>query len=334
MNNTEEYTAEKNILVTGGAGYIGSHTCKMLYDNGFNPIVLDNLIYGHEKFVKWGPLVKGDILNHRLLEDVFQTYQPSAVMHFAAFAYVGESVKDPGKYYSNNVAGTIALLEAMRRNDCRHFAFPSTCATYGVPKSVPITEDMVQLPINPYGSSKLMIEKILADYDRAYGIRHCSLRYFNAAGADSGGQLGEDHTPETHLIPLVINAAMHGKSFIEVYGTDYQTPDGTAVRDYIHVTDLADAHIKALAYLLREGCSDQFNLGTGIGVSVQEVIDTVTSVCGRVFNIKFGERRDGDPPELIADAGKARQFLGWEPQHSDIENIIQTAWAWHTRKEV
>jgi UDP-glucose-4-epimerase GalE len=318
------------ILVTGGAGYIGSHTCKVLKSKGYTPVTFDNLVYGHEYAVKWGPFEKGDILSEEQLSKVFEEYRPAAVIHFAAFAYVGESVTEPGKYYKNNVAGTINLLEVMRTFDCSKIVFSSTCATYGIPESVPISEVGAQNPVNPYGRSKLMIEHMLSDYDSAYGMKHVALRYFNAAGADPDGEIGEDHTPETHLIPLAIEAALGRREHLEVYGTDYNTSDGTAIRDYIHVTDLADAHLKALDMLQRENRSDQINLGTGSGTSVQDIIEGVGKCCKGV-PVVYGPRRTGDPPLLIADAAKARDVLDWVPQHSELSTIVDTAVLWHQR---
>jgi UDP-arabinose 4-epimerase len=318
------------VLVTGGAGYIGSHTCKMLRRHGYEPITYDNLVYGHAEAVRWGPFERGDIGDGIRLSEVFARYQPRAVIHFAAFAYVGESMHAPGKYYRNNVIGSIELLEAMRGNGCELIVFSSSCATYGLPETVPIAESAPQQPISPYGRSKRMVEQILADYDLAYGIKHINLRYFNAAGADPEGETGEDHTPETHLVPLVLQTAAGIREHIEVYGDDYDTPDGTAIRDYVHVTDLADAHVRALRYLENEKKSDAFNLGSGTGISVREVIDTAESVCCRPVPVSYGPRRPGDPPMLVADAAKARRRLGWQPSHSEIEMIVETAWAWLT----
>ena len=319
----------KNILVTGGAGYIGSHTCKLLAQRGYLPITYDNLVYGHTRAVQWGPFIQGDIRDTEALAKVFAEYQPEAVIHFAAFAYVGESVEHPEKYYQNNVAGTLSLLEVMRGFGCDRFIFSSTCATYGNPQELPLTEEHHQQPINSYGRSKLMIEQILADYSAAYGLSSIALRYFNAAGADLEGDIGEDHEPETHLIPLTILAALGKRSAIEVYGTDYDTPDGTAIRDYIHVADLADAHVRALELLQKEKKSRAFNLGTGIGTSVQSIIRTVEELSERKVPVTYGPRRPGDPPTLIASADKAAEFLGWQPRHSDIETIIRSALAWH-----
>jgi len=323
---------DKTILVTGGAGYIGSHTCKALKKAGYTPVTLDNMVYGHDWAVKWGPLVRGDILSAADLDGVFATYKPSGVLHFAAFAYVGESVQNPAKYYHNNVTGTLSLLDAMRRHGCGHIVFSSTCATYGVPASLPIPEDHPQHPINPYGWSKLMIEQILRDYEQAYGLTHAALRYFNAAGADPDGEIGEDHDPETHLIPLVIHAALGLRKHIEVFGTDYDTPDGTAIRDYIHVTDLADAHVAAISRLLDKGGSMMLNLGTGVGNTVRQVIEAVERVSGRTVPVVEGPRRAGDPPALYANAGGAGRLLNWTPRLSDIEATVETAWRWHEKR--
>ena len=322
----------KRILVTGGAGYIGSHTCKVLKHNGYLPVTYDNLIYGHKEAVKWGPFEKGDILDSDRLREVFEKYEPFAVIHFAAFGYVGESVVDPGKYYTNNVAGTVNLLEVMRSIGCEKIVFSSTCATFGVPGALPLTEASPQRPINPYGRSKLMIEQILADYDAAYGLKHVALRYFNAAGADLDGELGENHTPETHLIPIVLEAGLGKRDKIVVYGNDYDTSDGTAIRDYVHVMDLADAHVKSLELLAATGASDKFNLGSETGTSVKEIIDISASVCGTPVPFEYGPRREGDPPLLVANAEKARRTLKWEPQFSDTLTIIQSAYGWHKRQ--
>lgn len=321
-----------NILVTGGAGYIGSHTCKALKQAGYEPVTFDNMVYGHEWAVKWGPLIKGDILDGDTLDAVFKQYAPKAVLHFAAFAYVGESVADPEKYYRNNVMGTLSLLSAMRRAKCKNIVFSSTCATYGVPKELPLREDHPQKPINPYGWTKLMMEQTLKDFDTAYGIRHAALRYFNAAGADPDCEIGEEHDPETHLIPLVIAATQGRRGNVEIYGTDYDTPDGTCIRDYIHVADLAVAHIQALEYLQDKDESLVVNLGTGNGQTVREVIRAVEKVSGKKTPVKEGPRRPGDPPGLYAYADKAYKLLGWKPQYGDIETIVGTAWKWHEKK--
>ena len=317
--------------MTGGAGYIGSHACKALAEAGYTPVAYDNLVYGHEWAVKWGPFEKGDILDRERLNEVIEQYQPEAVMHFAAYAYVGESVDNPGKYYKNNVAGTLSLLEAMRDSHIDKFIFSSTCATNGEPNKIPNPEHHQQAPINPYGRSKLMIEQMLKDFDVAHGLKSVSLRYFNAAGADPDAEAGEDHDPETHLIPLVLDAAMGKRPNITVFGDDYDTPDGTCIRDYIHVTDLADAHVKALQYLQGDGVSRVYNLGNGAGFSVLEIIDTARKVTGKDVPVVIGKRRAGDPPRLIGDSKTICHDLGWQPAYADIETIIQTAWDWHIR---
>lgn len=325
-------TSKKHILVTGGAGYIGSHACKVLAQSGYIPIAYDSLVYGHEWAVKWGPLEKGDINDRYRLDEVIEKYQPIAVIHFAAYAYVGESVEDPGKYYRNNVAGTLTLLEAVRDSGIDKFIFSSTCATYGVPDQVPIQEDHPQVPINPYGASKLMIERILQDFDIAHQIRSISLRYFNAAGADPQGEIGEDHDPETHLIPLVLDAAAGIRSHITIYGDDYETSDGTCIRDYIHVTDLAHAHVLALKALETGATTKAYNLGNGEGYSVKEVIDVVKDVTGVNVPVKIGPRRPGDPARLVGDAQRIGRELAWSPDFPDLQSIVKTAWEWHTRK--
>lgn len=319
----------RNILVTGGAGYIGSHACKALSRAGYQPIACDNLVYGHPWAVKWGPLEQGEIADRAWLDGLIERYRPLAVMHFAAYAYVGESVRDPGKYYRNNVAGSLTLLEAARDHAVGHFIFSSTCATYGIPERVPIAEDCPQAPINPYGASKWMIERMLADFDQAHGLRSVALRYFNAAGADPDGEIGEDHDPETHLIPLAILAALGRGPELSIFGTDYPTADGTAIRDYIHVTDLADAHVRALDYLLTGEPSLALNLGTGKGYSVREVINAVARVGGREVPTRESARRVGDPPVLVAAPQRAMALLDWRPVHSDLDQIVRTAWDWH-----
>lgn len=319
----------RNILVTGGAGYIGSHACQALARAGYKPVALDNLVYGHPWAVRWGPLEQGDIADRAWLDGVIERYRPVAVMHFAAYAYVGESVQDPGKYYRNNVVGSLTLLEALRDHGIGCCIFSSTCATYGLPARVPIDEATPQVPINPYGASKLMIERMLADFEVAHGLRSLCLRYFNAAGADPAGELGEDHDPETHLIPLAIRAALRAAPPLAIFGGDYSTPDGTAVRDYIHVTDLAAAHVRALDDLLAGGASGALNLGTGKGYSVREVVRTVEAVSGRPVPVREAPRRAGDPPVLVADASRAWARLGWRPAHSSLEEIVTTAWRWH-----
>ncbi len=320
-----------NVLVTGGAGYIGSHTCKELKKNGFNPITYDNLSRGHKEFVKFGPLVVGDILDSKKIEDAIREYNIQAVLHFAAYAYVGESVEKPELYYKNNVQGTMSLLDAMLKTNIKKFVFSSTCATYGVPEKVPISEDFEQNPINPYGQTKLIIERILKDYGHAYGLKSVCLRYFNAAGADADGEIGEMHEPETHLIPLTIQSALTG-SVLKVFGNDYPTPDGTCLRDYIHVTDLADAHVKALQYL--NDSKDNFNffnLGNEKAYSVKEILKAVEDVTGKKVNAEVFSRRPGDPAALVANATKAKTILKWTPQLPDIESIVSSAFKWHTR---
>ena len=318
----------RSILVTGGAGYIGSHACKALAQAGYTPVVFDNLVYGHPWAVRWGPLEQGDIADRDRLDAVLQQYKPVAVMHFAAYAYVGESVQNPGKYYRNNVAGTLTLLEALRDHNIDKFVFSSTCATYGVPTQIPIPENHSQQPINPYGMSKLMIEQILRDFDHAHGLRAMCLRYFNAAGADPAGEIGEAHDPETHLIPLVLDAALGRRPAITVFGDDYATPDGTCIRDYIHVTDLAAAHVLALQALEQGAASTAYNLGNGQGFSVREVIDCARQVTGRAIPVETGPRRAGDPPRLVGDAERIRSDLNWQPQYADLKAIVQTAWQW------
>ncbi len=321
----------RRILVTGGAGYIGSHTCKSLFHHGFEPICYDNLVYGHREFVKWGPLEEGDINDSQRLHSVFHKYQPEAVMHFAAYAYVGESMADPLKYYKNNVHGSMTLLNVMRECNVENIIFSSTCATYGIPKAIPIPDSHVQQPVNPYGRSKLVIEHMLRDYAYAYSLRACSLRYFNAAGSDPDGQIGEWHDPETHLIPNVMLAAAGKRESITVFGDDYDTRDGTCVRDYIHVTDLAEAHVLALEAVEERPGLKTYNLGNDEGYSVKEIIDVSAGVCGREIPVQIGNRRPGDPPVLIADSSKARTELGWKPNYDNLEQIIKTAWDWFSR---
>jgi UDP-arabinose 4-epimerase len=317
------------ILVTGGAGYIGSHACKALAQAGFTPVVYDNLVYGHPEAVKWGPLIKGDILDRAALDAAFAEHRPAAVMHFAAYAYVGESVTDPAKYYTNNVGGSLSLLEAMRAAGCKAMVFSSTCATYGEPKSMPIREDHVQLPVNPYGRTKLLIEQAMGDYGRAYGLRSAALRYFNACGADPDGEVGERHDPETHLIPRALMAAAGQIPALDLFGEDYDTSDGTCVRDYVHVTDLARAHVLAIGRLLDGGESLRLNLGTGRGTSVREIIRAVERVSGRAVPVKVSPRRAGDPPMLYADPAEAERVLGFRTRFNDIHEIMDTAWRFH-----
>ena len=320
------------ILVTGGAGYIGSHTVKLLLQRGHSPVVFDNLSYGYRHAVLGGDLVEGTLHDTAHLEATLRTYQIDAVIHFAALAYVGESVRDPLSYYHNNVAGTVSLLRAMQAVGVRHLVFSSTCATYGIPQHTYLTEHHPQHPINPYGESKLFIEHILQACTTAYGLRWISLRYFNAAGADPDGELGENHDPETHLIPLVLAVANGRFPVLSIFGTDYDTPDGTCIRDYIHVTDLADAHLLALQALDTERANTAYNLGTGFGYSVRQVIDAAARLTGRPVPSTIVPRRAGDPPRLVAAADKARQILGWTPHFSDLDTIIATAWRWECRQ--
>jgi UDP-arabinose 4-epimerase len=319
------------IVLVGGAGYIGSHCAKYLSQQGYLPVVYDDLRRGHREAVRWGPLELGDIADQGKLTEVLRKYAPSTVMHFAAYAYVGESMTDPAIYYRNNVSGTLCLLDAMRAADVRRLVFSSSCATYGTPERVPIVEEEPQRPINPYGRSKLMVEQILADYGAAYGLNAVCLRYFNAAGADPDGEIGEEHEPEPHILPLVLAAAAGRRKAVSIFGTDYPTRDGTCVRDYIHVTDLAQAHFLAARYLHAGGASINLNLGNGQGYSVRELIETAEKVTGRPIPVEYGARRPGDPPELVGSAEKAREVLRWQPAHGSLEDIIRTAWAWHSR---
>ena len=320
------------VLVTGGAGYIGSHTAKVLAHRGFEHVVLDNLSTGHRWAVKWGNLVKGNLSDVALIREVLKEYRVEAVIHFAANAYVGESMRNPRKYFRNNVVNTLNLLGAMLDGGVKYIVFSSTCATYGLPRALPISENHPQCPVNPYGESKLFIERVLRWYGEAYGLRWVALRYFNAAGADPDGELGEAHNPETHLIPLVIQAALGLRPYVDIYGTDYPTPDGTAIRDYIHVMDLAEAHVQALNYLLNEGKSTAFNLGTGQGHSVREVITAVERVGGQSVPVSEIQRRPGDPPALLADATEAARVLRWRPKYIELYAIVEIAWRWHATR--
>lgn len=317
------------IFIAGGAGYIGSHVNKMLHEKGYETLVYDNLIHGHREFVKWGEFVLGDLSNKDQIRLCFAKYPISAVMHFGGYTYVGESVIEPGKYYNNNLVNTINLLDVMREFEVKYFIFSSSAAVYGIPNQTLITENHHCVPINPYGRTKLMCEEILKDYERAHNIKHINLRYFNAAGADPKGEIGESHEPETHLIPLVIFTALQLRNKIQIFGKDYPTKDGTCIRDYIHVNDIADAHIKALENLKMTDKSDTFNLGNGNGYSVLEIIDAVRKITGNDFDVAEASRRDGDPPILVSSSKKAFKILGWTPQHENIEGIIETAWNWH-----
>jgi UDP-glucose 4-epimerase len=321
---------QKKVLVVGGAGYIGSHTCLVLAERGYQPIVFDNLSNGHSEFVRWGPFEEGDIRDRKRLDEVFANHRPDAVLHFAALIEVGESVKDPVAFYENNVVGTLTLLSAAMSAGVDAFVFSSTCATYGLPDQVPMDETHRQVPINPYGRTKWIIEQALKDFGTYKGLRSVMLRYFNAAGADPEGRIGEWHSPETHAIPLAIEAALGRRDGFKVFGNDYDTRDGTCVRDYIHVLDLADAHVRAVDYLLKGGETVELNLGTGTGTTVKELLAAISAVSGRPFPVEYVGRRDGDSTSLVADNARAREVLGWQPRFN-LEEIIRSAWHWHSR---
>jgi len=320
------------VIVTGGAGYIGSHTVRELAAAGWDVVVIDNLVYGHRGAIinDKVTLLEGSIDDPAILDQAFAK-PVEVVVHFAAYAYVGESVTEPLKYYQNNLAAPLALLTRMKQENCTRFVFSSTCATYGIPEQIPIVETESQQPINPYGQSKLMLEKVLLDCEHAWGLKSVFLRYFNAAGSSSDGKIGEDHDPETHLIPLVIAAAMGKRDHISIFGSDYPTPDGTCVRDYIHVEDLATAHTKAITYLENGGATTAVNLGTGVPVSVKELIEEFEKVSGLTVPVQSADRRAGDPPELLADPSLAKETLGWQAEKSDISNILRTAYAWFSQ---
>ena len=322
--------AGETVLVVGGAGYIGSHTCLELASRGYVPVVYDNFSNGHREFVKWGPAEEGDIRDRARLDEVFARHKPAAVLHFAALIEVGESVKEPVAFYENNVVGTLTLLSAAQAAGVKAFVFSSTCATYGLPEKLPLDEQHGQAPINPYGRTKYIVEQALKDYDQYTGFRSVILRYFNAAGADPEGRIGEWHQPETHAIPLAIEAALGRRAGFKVFGTDYETRDGTCVRDYIHVMDLADAHVRAVDYLLQGGASVALNLGTGTGTTVKELLSAIEDVSAKPFPVEYTGRREGDSHTLVANNDKAREVLGWVPQY-DLNHIIETAWNWHTK---
>lgn len=324
---------KKSILIAGGAGYIGSHTVKYLLEHDYEVVVLDNLVYGHKEAVLTPNFEQVDLADKSAVDRVFEKYKIDAVIHFAAYAYVGESVTNPQKYYWNNVANTLNLLDSMVEHDVKNIVFSSTCATYGNPLYTPLDEKHSQNPINPYGKTKLMVEQIMADYEVAYGLKYAALRYFNAAGNDPEGKLGESHDPETHLIPLVLKAIKGEIPQITVFGTDYDTPDGTCIRDYIHVDDLADAHMLAIEKLFSTGQSIHLNLGTGIGTSVKEIISAAEKVTGKSVPLVYGERRVGDPPKLYASNAKAKEVLSWNPKYMNIQDIIKTAWVWEQNKK-
>ncbi|MFA3920027.1 UDP-glucose 4-epimerase GalE [Ruegeria hyattellae] len=318
-----------NILVTGGAGYIGSHACKALAAAGFTPVTFDNLVTGWQDAVKFGPFEQGDLLDRARLDQIFATYQPAAVMHFAALSQVGEAMSEPGRYWSNNVTGSLNLIEAAVAAGCLDFVFSSTCATYGEHDNVVLDEDTPQLPLNAYGASKRAIEDILVDFEAAHGLRHVVFRYFNVAGADPEGEVGEFHRPETHLVPLMLDAIDGKRAALTVFGTDYDTPDGTCIRDYVHVCDLVDAHVLGLNWLREGKGSRVFNLGTGSGFSVREVIDHSKSVTNREVPYEIGPRRAGDCTKLVSGSVRALQELGWKPERSKLDLMIADAWRWH-----
>lgn len=320
------------ILIVGGAGYIGSQVNKYLSQNGYETVVFDNLSRGHEEMVKWGKLELGDLANLGDIETVFDKYPIEAVFNFVSFIEAGESVKDPEKFYFNNVVTTLNLLSVMRKHQVNKLVFSSTAATFGVPEYVPIDENHPQKPINPYGKTKLMIEEILKDYETAYGLKYVVFRYFNAARADKDGEIGEWHQPESHLIPILLEVAAGKREFFQLNGTDYPTPDGTCIRDYVHVEDLATAHLLGLKHLLSGGECKFYNLGSGEGYSNKEVIEAVKKVTGRNFEIKYGPRREGDTPKLVASSEKIKKELGWEAKYKQIEDIVETAWKWEQKK--
>ncbi len=324
---------ESVILVTGGAGYVGSHTCKRLHEAGHKIVVVDDLSRGHEWALQWGEFCQGSLHDRNFMFDVFGKFDPQCVIHFAASIEVGESVKDPLAFYWNNVAGSINLLDAMRKHNVPRLVFSSTAAVYGIPKAMPICETAEVRPINPYGFTKSAVEQMLSDSCRAYGLTGVALRYFNACGADAGGQIGEAHEPETHVIPLVIEAARGVRDNFTIFGNDYDTPDGTCIRDYVHVSDLAEAHLKAVTADIPAGRIEAINLGAGDGFSVKEIIAAVSRCANVTIPTLIGERRTGDPAALVADITKAASVLGWHPKHSSIDNIVSTAWAWHSRND-
>jgi UDP-glucose-4-epimerase GalE len=319
------------LLVTGGAGYIGSHVCKAAAAAGYLPVTFDNLEGGHRQAVRWGPLEKGDLRDAGQVQSVLERWRPQAVIHLAGLIDTAASVRDPSSYYAHNVAASVVLFDAMRATGVSSLIFSSSAAVYGEPSYTPIDEQHRCAPLSPYGASKLMVERILKDYFKAYGLKSVALRYFNAAGADIDGEIGESHPCETHLIPLVLEAAAGKRRSVAVHGEDYETRDGSCVRDYIHVTDLAIAHILAVDYLHRRDGACAFNLGSGDGATVREIIDAVGRVCGQPVPVEVGSRRPGDPAVLLADPAKARTELGWQPTFSDLDTILSTAWAWHKK---
>lgn len=322
-----------NILVVGGAGYIGSHTCLNLSQRGYTPIVFDSLVNGHREFVQWGPFAQGDVRDRERLDEVISNYKPVAIVHFAGLIEVSQSISDPMAFFESNVSGSITLFAAALHAGIDKLVFSSTCATYGIPQAVPIREDHPQSPINPYGRSKLMVEQILGEIGTRKKFRSVILRYFNAAGADPEGRIGEWHTPETHVIPLAIEAARGKRAHFRVLGSDYPTRDGTCIRDFVHVSDLADAHVRAVNYLVAGGSSVALNLGTGRGTSVKELVEAIEIVSKERLSVEHGPRRDGDPPELVADSSNAKKVLAWHPKHN-LQSIIQSAWQWHSLASV
>ncbi len=322
------------VLVTGGAGYVGSQTCKELAARGYVPVTLDNLVNGHRETVRWGPFEEGDIGDKAFVSAVLKRHKPKAVVHCAALCDVGECVTRPDKYYENNVVGTLRLLECLQEHDINNFVFSSTCATYGDVEEVPITEDTPQAPINPYGVTKLMCEQIMKDFGDAYGLRYVFFRYFNVAGADLGGELGEQHEPPSHVIPIIFDSVTGKTDSFKIFGDDYDTPDGTCIRDYVHVADLADGHVRAVEHLLKGGANDIINLGSGQGFSVKELIAKIEEVSGKKVPTELVPRRPGDAPCLYANKDKAKRVLGWEPVNSNLDTIMKTAWEWCTRNEV
>lgn len=322
------------VVVVGGAGYIGSHVCQELYENGLTPVVFDDMSGGHPWAVKWGPFIQGSIHDTAALKKVFEEYKPIGVMHFASFIDVRESLKNPGKYYHNNLSGTLSLLQAMVESGILTLIFSSSAAVYGIPAQVPIEEDHPKAPLSPYGRSKWMAEEMLQDFFRAHGLASVSLRYFNAAGADMGGLIGEAHNPETHLIPLLLLTALKKRPHLSLFGTDHNTPDGTPIRDYIHVMDLAEAHFKALEWLLKNRQATALNVGTGMGHSVREVIAAAEKTTGVKIPMEIGPRSPGDPPILVACSKKAKALLSWEPKYSSLNTILQSAWKWHNHEPI
>lgn len=320
-----------SVVVTGGAGYIGSHVCQALHENGFTPITLDDLSKGHPWAIQWGPHVQGNIHDEAFLREIFCTYKPASVIHLASHIDVRESLVNPGKYYHNNFSGTLSLLNAMVKAGVSLLVFSSSAAVYGIPHEVPIREDHPKNPLSAYGRSKWMVEEMLQDFSKAHGLCSLSLRYFNAAGADPLGKIGEGHDPETHLIPLALFTALKKQPYIEVYGIDHPTEDGTAIRDYIHVSDLAEAHVKGIKWLQTHRKTGALNIGTGQGHSVKQVIQAAEQVTGKTIPVQVAPRSLGDPPILVADCMKAKEWLQWEPKNSTLETILQTAWRWHSR---